>query len=148
MQGRLQFWITTLAGLLLFGVVLIFAVFALAPNTTPLNRPILLTAFVLVLFLSLVCIAALLRWLLRPYTQLVGEARRAPVEHSGQAKNEAEFVLETFQNVLSQLQEQRKELERLTAEASQRADSAEQFSERIVASMPTLRQVNYCKMRV
>jgi len=126
-----------LAGVFLFGSVLIFAVFALEPNTAALNRPILLTGFIVALFLSLVCIAWLLRWLLRPYTQLVGEARRAPVEHSGTTQNEAEFVLETFQSVLAQLQEQRKELERLTAEASQRADSAEKFSERIVASMPT-----------
>src|SRR5947209_16465931 len=137
MRPRLQVWITILAGVFLFGTVFIFAIFALAPNTAALNRPILLTGFIVALFLSLVCIAWLLRWLLRPYTQLVGEAKRAPVEHSGRTQNEAEFVLETFQSVLAQLQEQRKELERLTAEASQRADSAEKFSERIVASMPT-----------
>jgi len=118
-------------------MILIFAVFTMSPDIAALNRPILLTAFIVALFLSLVCIAWLLRWLLRPYTQLVGEAKRAPVEHSGTTQNEAEFVLETFQSVLAQLQAQRKELERLTAEASQRADSAEKFSERIVASMPT-----------
>src|SRR6266699_1017326 len=137
MRGRLQVLVIVLTGVFLAGMILIFAVFTVSPDIAALNRPILLTTFIFALFLSLVCIAWLLRWLLRPYTQLVGEAKRAPVEHSGTTQNEAEFVLETFQSVLAQLQAQRKELERLTAEASQRADSAEKFSERIVASMPT-----------
>lgn len=137
MRGRLQVLVIVLTGVFLAGTILIFAVFTMSPDIAALNRPILLTAFIVALFLSLVCIAWLLRWLLRPYTQLIGEAKRAPVEHSGTTQNEAEFVLETFQSVLAQLQAQRKELERLTAEASQRADSAERFSERIVASMPT-----------
>src|SRR6266851_576860 len=130
--SRLQVWLT-----LLVGTVVMFAVFALAPNTAAINRPILLTGFIVALFLSLVCIAWLLRGLLRPYSQLVGEARRAPVEHSGAIQNEAEFVLETFQNVIAQLQCQQQELQRLTEQASERAESAERFSERIVASMPT-----------
>jgi signal transduction histidine kinase len=138
MRGsRLQLWLTLLAGVFLLGTVLIFAVFALAPNTAVTDRPFLLTGFVAALFLSLVCIAWLLRWLLRPYSKLVGEAKRAPVAHSGRTQNEAEFVLETFQSVIAQLQSQQQELERLNAAASQRAASAERFSERIVASMPT-----------
>src|SRR6185503_1489838 len=48
-----------------------------------------------------------------------------------------EFVLETFQSVVAQLQEQRTELEKLSAEARERATSAEKFSERIVASLPS-----------
>jgi len=135
--SRLQVWLTILVGIFLAGTVVMFAVFALAPNTAAINRPILLTGFIVALFLSLVCIAWLLRGLLRPYSQLVGEARRAPVEHSGTIQNEAEFVLETFQNVIAQLQSQQQELQRLTEQASERADSAERFSDRIVASMPT-----------
>jgi signal transduction histidine kinase len=92
---------------------------------------------VVTLFISLVCISWLLRGLLRPYSQLVGEARRAPVTHSGKTQNEAAFVLETFQSVIAQLQDQQVELKRLSDQASQRADSAERFSDRIVASMPT-----------
>jgi signal transduction histidine kinase len=46
-------------------------------------------------------------------------------------------VLETFQSVVAQLQEQRKALEQLSAEARERANSAEKFSERIVASLPS-----------
>jgi signal transduction histidine kinase len=135
--SRLQVWLTILVGIFLAGTVVMFAMFALAPNTAAINRPILLTGFIVALFLSLVCIAWLLRGLLRPYSQLVGEARRAPVEHSGTIQNEAEFVLETFQNVIAQLQSQQQELQRLTEQASERADSAQRFSDRIVASMPT-----------
>ena len=129
--------LTILAGVFLLGTVMIFAVVALAPNTAVVYRPFLLTTFVVTLFISLVCIAWLLRGLLRPYSQLVGEAKRAPVAHSGKTQNEAAFVLETFQSVIAQLQAQRQELERLSEQASARADSAERFSERIVASMPT-----------
>ena len=136
-SSRLQILLTILAGIFLLGTVMIFAVFALAPNTAVVYRPFLLTAFVITLFISLVCIAWLLRGLLRPYSQLIGEAKRAPVAHSGKTQNEAAFVLETFQSVIAQLQAQRHELERLSEQASARADSAERFSERIVASMPT-----------
>jgi len=66
---------------------------------------------------------------------LIGEAQRAPVAHSGKRQNEAAFVLETFQSVIAQLQEQQKELQRLGEQASQRADSAEAFSDRIVARL-------------
>src|SRR4030095_11509352 len=72
---------------------------------------------------SLLCILFVLRWLLRPYQQLVGEAQRASMAAPHKSQDEAEFVLETFQSVVAQLQEQRKELEK--------------FSERIVASLPS-----------
>ena len=62
---------------------------------------------------------------------------RASVAAPHKSKDEAEFVLETFQSVVAQLQEQRKELEQLSAEARERANSAEKFSERIVASLPS-----------
>ncbi|HEX3231107.1 MAG TPA: hypothetical protein VHQ95_19165, partial [Pyrinomonadaceae bacterium] len=129
--SRMQVLLTVLAGIFLLATVSIFAVFALAPGTAVIYRPLLLSAFVVTLFISLVSIAWLLRGLLRPYSQLIGEARRAPVAHSGKTQNEAAFVLETFQSVIAQLQDQQKELQRLTEHASQRADSAEQFSDRI-----------------
>src|SRR5437667_7001340 len=135
--SRQQIWLTSLAGIFLLTAVAIFAVFAFSPTTAVIYGPILLTAFVVALFIGMVCIAWLLRGLLRPYNQLVGEAKRAPVAHSGKSQNEAAFVLETFQSVIARLQTQQQELERLSAQASQRADSAEMFSERIVASMPT-----------
>src|SRR5580765_4405870 len=135
--SRLQILLTFLGGVFLLATVLIFAVFALAPNTAVVYRPFLLTAFTVSLFVSMVCIAWLLRGLLRPYNQLVGEAKRAPVAHSSKTQNEAAFVLETFQSVIAQLQDQQAELKRLGDQASARADSAERFSEHIVASMPT-----------
>jgi signal transduction histidine kinase len=135
--SRMQVLLTVLAGIFLLATVSIFAVFALAPGTAVVYRPFLLTSFVVTLFISLVSIAWLLRGLLLPYSQLVGEARRAPVAHSGKTQNEAAFVLETFQSVIAQLQNQQTELQRLSEQASRRADSAERFSDRIVASMPT-----------
>src|SRR5439155_874100 len=127
--SRQQIWLTSLAGIFLLAAVGIFAVFAFSPTTAVIYGPILLTAFVVALFIGMVCIAWLLRGLLRPYNQLVGEAKRAPVAHSGKSQNEAAFVLETFQSVIAQLQAQQNELERLSAQATQRADSAEQLSE-------------------
>jgi signal transduction histidine kinase len=135
--SRLQILLTILGGVFLLAAVVIFATFALAPDTALVYRPALLTGFVAALFIGLVCLTWLLRGLLRPYSQLIGEAKRAPVTHTGKAENEAAFVLETFQSVVAQLQEQQKELQRLTEQASQRADSAERFNDRIVASMPT-----------
>jgi signal transduction histidine kinase len=135
--SRLQYLVIFLAGIFLLGTVFVVAVLAVAPETALVYRPFLLTAFVATLFISMVCTAWLLRGLLRPYSQLVGEAKRAPVAHSGKSQNEAAFVLETFQSVIAQLQEQQTELQRLTEQASQRADSAERFNDRIVASMPT-----------
>src|SRR2546423_6589682 len=135
--SRRQLSLTILAGLFLLAAVIIFVLFALAPNTADFYQPFLLTAFIVALFISMVCIAWLLRGILRPYNQLISEAERAPVAHSSKPQNEAAFVLETFQSVVAQLQAQRQELERLSEQASARADSAERFSERIVASMPT-----------
>lgn len=135
--SRSQTLLTVLAAIFLAAAVFIFATFALAPDTAVIYRPFLLTSFVVALFVGLVCVTWLLRGLLRPYNQLIGEAKRAPVAHSGKSQNEAAFVLETFQSVIAQLQDQQKELQRLSEQASQRADSAERFSDRIVASMPT-----------
>src|SRR5215831_8997274 len=134
--SRLQILLAILAAFFLFGTVAIFIVFAVAPGTALVYRPLLLTGFVAMLFVSMICIASLMRGLIRPYSQLIGEAERAPVPHSGKRQNEAAFVLETFQSVIAQLQEQQQELKRLSDQASQRADSAERFSDRIVASMP------------
>jgi signal transduction histidine kinase len=86
----------------------------------------------------MLCILFLLRWLLRPYQKLVGEAQRAQIaDQTPKSQDEAEFVLETFQSVVAELQEQRKALEQLSAEARERASSAQKFSERIVASLPS-----------
>src|SRR5205814_9464864 len=73
--SRLQILLTIVAGLFLLGTVAIFAVFALAPGTAVVYRPFLLTAFVVTLFISLVCVACLMRGLFRPYSQRSEERR-------------------------------------------------------------------------
>lgn len=127
-----------LTGLFLVAALFAILLYALTPESPAARGPILLASFIAILIGSMLCILFLLRWLLRPYQQLVGEAQRATV-HSQMLKSqdEAEFVLETFQSVVAQLQDQRKALEQLSEEARERANSAEKFSERIVASLPS-----------
>jgi nitrogen fixation/metabolism regulation signal transduction histidine kinase len=112
-----------LTGLFVLAVVFAILLYAVTPETPAARGPILLASFIAILLGSLLCILFILRWLLRPYQQLVGEAQRASVTAQHKSQDEAEFVLETFQSVVAQLQEQRKEIEK--------------FSERIVASLPS-----------
>ena len=137
-RNRFQSGLTILTGLFLLAVLFAILLYAVTPETPAARGPILLASFIAILIGSMLCILFLLRWLLRPYHQLVGEAQRAAVDNPmHKSQDEAEFVLETFQSVVAQLQEQRKELEQLSAEARARANSAEKFSERIVASLPS-----------
>jgi len=134
----MQLVLAMVVGLFLLANLFAVLLIARSPALPAARGPMLLTILVVTLLVSLLCLVLLLRWLLRPYRQLVGEAERAPVAAlSGKARDEAEFVLETFQSVVAQLQAQRRELELLSARASLRADSAEKFSERIVASVPS-----------
>lgn len=127
-----------MAGLFLLAVVFALLLYVMAPDSPATRGPILLASFLAILIGSLLGILFLLRWLLRPYHQLIGEAQRATVaDQMMKSQDEAEFVLETFQSVVTQLQQQRKELEQLSVEARERANSAEKFSERIVASLPS-----------
>jgi len=137
-RSRFQYGLVMLTGLFLLAALFAILLYALTPETPTLRGPILLASFIAILLGSLLCILFLLRWLLRPYHQLVGEAERASAaQQLLKSHDEAEFVLETFQAVVAQLQEQRKALEQLSAEARERATSAEKFSERIVASLPS-----------
>jgi len=137
-RNRYQFGLTLLTGFFLFATLFAVLLYSLTPATPAIRGPLLLTAFVAILLGALVCILFFLRWVLRPYRQLVGEAEKASARaQPHKSKDEAEFVLETFQSVVAQLQEQRKALEQLSTQASKRADSAERFSERIVASVPS-----------
>jgi signal transduction histidine kinase len=137
-RNRFQSGLTMLTALFLLAVLFAILLYAITPETPAARGPILLASFIAILLGSMLCILFLLRWLLRPYHQLVGEAQRATVANQmHKSQDEGEFVLETFQSVVAQLQEQRKELEQLSAEARERANSAEKFSERIVASLPS-----------
>lgn len=137
-RSRFQSGLTMLTGLFLLATLFAILLYALTPETPAARGPILLASFIAILLGSLLCILLILRWLLRPYHQLVGEAQRASTANAAlKSQDEAEFVLETFQSVVAQLQEQRKELQQFSAEASERASSAEKFSEHIVASLPS-----------
>lgn len=137
-RNRFQFGLTLLTGLFILAALFAILLYAFTPETPVARGPILLASFIAILIGSLLCILFLMRWLIRPYHKLVGEAERATVQDEiRQSQDEAEFVLETFQSVVGQLQEQRKELEKLSAQARERATSAEKFSERIVASLPS-----------
>jgi signal transduction histidine kinase len=135
-RNRYQFGLTLLTGFFVLAALFAILLYLVTPATPATRGPLFLAVFVAVLLGSLVCILLFLRWMLRPYRQLVGEAEKASVQPL-KTKDEAEFVLETFQSVVAQLQEQRQALEQLSAQASKRADSAEKFSERIVASVPS-----------
>lgn len=129
--------------MMLAGVILLAGLFAVAlsyfaPAGVAARGPKLLAVFIAILVVSLLSIVLLLRWLLRPYRQLVDEAERAPVAaRSTKPRDEGQFVLETFQTIVAQLQSQQRELEALSARDRARAASAEKFSERIVASVPS-----------
>jgi nitrogen fixation/metabolism regulation signal transduction histidine kinase len=130
--------LVSLAGVFLLASLLAVVLVVLAPATPSARRPLMLTVFITALLVSLLFFVLFLRRVLRPYRQLVGEAERAPVAAlTAKPRDEAQFVLETFQSVVAQLQAQQRELEALSAQASARAASAERFSERIVASVPS-----------
>jgi nitrogen fixation/metabolism regulation signal transduction histidine kinase len=137
-ENRVQLALALVIGLLLLANLFTLTLVALTPQPRAARAPVLLTVFVITLIVSVPCVVLLPRWLLRPYRQLLGEAERAPVAARPEgARDETEFVLETFQAVVAQLRAQQRELEMLSARASARAASAEQFSERIIASVPS-----------
>jgi nitrogen fixation/metabolism regulation signal transduction histidine kinase len=136
----MQLALALLVGLLLLANLFTLALVALTPATRAERAPILFTVFLITLVVSVPSILLLPRWLLRPYRQLVDEAERAPVSTQTQrdgARDETEFVLETFQEVVAELRAKQGQLERLSARAAARAATAEQFSERVVASLPS-----------
>ena len=79
-----------------------------------------------------------LRWVFRPYRQLVGEAQKAQIQsRAPRSRDEAEFVLETFQSVVAQLSGTAQGTRAAESSSQQARRSAERFSERIVASVPS-----------
>src|ERR1700741_4005368 len=96
--NRFQFGLTMLTGLFVLAVLFAILLYALTPETPASRGPILLASFIAILIGSLLGILFLLRWLVRPYHQLVGEAQRASVSDQVRSQDEAEFVLETFQS--------------------------------------------------
>ncbi len=67
-------------------------------------------------------------------------ARRDAIASGGAGdapSREADFVVETFQTVIGELQHKGKELERRSQRDRERADRSERFAERVIAQMPT-----------
>jgi nitrogen fixation/metabolism regulation signal transduction histidine kinase len=135
----MQLALALVVGLLLLANLFTLTLVALTPATRAARAPVMFTVFLITLVVSVPSILLLPRWLLRPYRQLVDEAERAPVGPAARerTRDESEFVLETFQEVVAQLRTKQRELERLGARAAERAATAEQFSERVVASLPS-----------
>ncbi|HZH89550.1 MAG TPA: ATP-binding protein [Pyrinomonadaceae bacterium] len=137
-ENRVQLVLALVVGMLLVANLFTLTLVAMTPPERSVRAPILFAVFTVTLLVSLPGIFLLPRWLVRPYRQLVGEAERAPVAARPEgARDETEFVLETFQAVVAQLRAQQRELEKLSAQASARAASAEMFNERVVASVPS-----------
>ena len=74
---RFQFGSTLLTGLFLIAVLFAILLYVLTPETPASRGPILLASFIAILLGGLLAILFVLRWLLRPYHQLLGEAERA-----------------------------------------------------------------------
>ena len=119
-ENRIQLALALVVGLLLLANLLTLTLVALAPAARVSRAPVLLVVFVITVAVSVPSILLLPRWLLRPYRQLVDEAERAPLSTSARvrARDESEFVLETFQGVVAELRAKQGELERMGARAS------------------------------
>lgn len=103
------------------------------------SSPIIIYLFsyqILALVLGIGLVFMLIRWLLRPYRRMVEAARGSPVRASS-AISEGEFVAQTFQALVEQLQAHERELAQLHELERKRADRSERFSERLIANIPS-----------
>jgi signal transduction histidine kinase len=101
---------------------------------------------VVALIIGLLLIYFLIRWLLRPYRRMVEAAQGSPVRASA-ARTESEFVVETFQALVQQLQAKEAELAQLHELERRRAERSERFNERLITNIPSgLVAVNARKM--
>src|SRR5262245_58087275 len=103
------------------------------------SSPIVIYLFsyqIIALVCGIALVFLLIRWLLRPYRRMVEAARVSPVS-VGSAISEGEFVAQTFQALIEELQAKEKELAQMHALERNRADRSERFSERLVANIPS-----------
>src|SRR4030095_7274972 len=103
------------------------------------SSPIVIYLFsyqIISLLLGIGLVFLLIRWLLRPYRRMVEAARGSPVRASS-AISEGEFVAQTFQALVAQLQAHDKQLAYLLEREGKRADRSERFSERLIANIPS-----------
>src|SRR6185295_3249241 len=103
------------------------------------SSPIIIYLFsyqIISLVLGIGLVFMLIRWLLRPYRRMVEAARGSPVRAMS-AISEGEFVAQTFQALVEQLQAHERELAQLHELERKRADRSERFSERLIANIPS-----------
>lgn len=118
-------------------VALSLALFARAGSVG--SSPIVIYLFsyqIIALVFGIGLVFLLIRWLLRPYRRMVEAAKGSPV-HASSAMSESEFVAQTFQALIDQLQSKERELAALHALERNRAERSERFSERLVANIPS-----------
>ncbi|HXU09987.1 MAG TPA: ATP-binding protein [Blastocatellia bacterium] len=118
-------------------VALSLALFARAGSVA--SSPIVIYLFsyqIIALVFGISLVFLLIRWLLRPYRRMVEAAKGSPV-HAQSAMSESEFVAQTFQALIDQLQSKERELAALHAVERNRAERSERFSERLVANIPS-----------
>jgi len=135
-KARLAMLVLILSLLSLIGLSL-----ALFSRTgSPLrSSPIIIYLFsyqIIALVFGIGVVFMLIRWLLRPYRRMVEAARGSPVRASS-AISEGEFVAQTFQALVEQLQANEKELAQLHDLERRRAERSERFSERLIANIPS-----------
>jgi len=119
-------------------VALSLALFSRAGSEVS-SSPIIIYLFsyqIIALVAGIGLVFLLIRWLLRPYRRMVEAARGSPVRASS-AMSESEFVAQTFQALVEQLQAKERELAQLHALERRRAERSERFSERLVANIPS-----------
>jgi signal transduction histidine kinase len=134
-KARLAILVLILSLLSLVGLSL--ALFARAGSVT--SSPLIIYLFsyqIIALVFGIGLVFLLIRWLLRPYRRMVEAAKGSPVRASS-AMSESEFVAQTFQALIDQLQSKERELAALHALERNRAERSERFSERLVANIPS-----------
>jgi signal transduction histidine kinase len=135
-KARLAMLVLVVALLSLIGLSL--ALFSGASSQLR-SSPIVIYLFsyqIIALVLGIGLVFLLIRWLLRPYKRMVEAARGSPVRASS-AISEGEFVAQTFQALVEQLQANERELAHLHDIERRRAERSERFSERLVANIPS-----------
>jgi signal transduction histidine kinase len=135
-KARLAMLVLVLS--LLSLIALSFALFSRTSSQLR-SSPIVIYLFsyqIIALVFGIGLVFLLIRWLLRPYRRMVEAARGSPVRASS-AISEGEFVAQTFQALVEQLQAKERELAQLHDLERRRAERSERFSERLIANIPS-----------
>jgi nitrogen fixation/metabolism regulation signal transduction histidine kinase len=122
-----------------FPAARINAILVLARPIEGEGSPLIFYVFsyqIIALVVGLGLLLLLVRWLLRPYRRMLEAARGSPVS-APQDDTESEFVVKTFHALIDQLRISERELAQLHSAERKRAEKSEQFSERLIANIPS-----------